>query len=207
MTVDLYILAAGRSVRMGRPKPLVEIGGTCLLERAIRAGRQSSVRSVTVVTGSHRGEVEALASDLDTGTVWNKRFRDGMATSVALAARQASIAADPADSLLLVGCDQPFLTAGVLNRMISATGENRSRVVACRYGKITGIPALFPSDVWPELLDLEGDHGAKSILRQHRDRLFPIVWEAGLINVNTAEDLDRIDPASLPDPRDPIMIV
>ena len=49
MIVDFYVLAAGLSVRMGRPKALVELGGISLLERTVRAGQASSVRSVTVV--------------------------------------------------------------------------------------------------------------------------------------------------------------
>lgn len=207
MTVDLYILAAGRSVRMGRPKPLVEIGATSLLERSIRAGRESPARSVTVVTGSAQREVEALAGSLGAGTIWNDRYRDGMATSVATAAGHAGVQADPAAGLLLVGCDQPFLTAGILKRMMATARDDRSRVVACRYGETTGIPALFPSDLWPLLLELTGDRGAKSILERHSGRLVRIDWEAGRINVNTAADLDRIDPASLPDPGDPIIIV
>jgi molybdenum cofactor cytidylyltransferase len=207
VTVDLYILAAGRSVRMGRPKPLVEIGGASLLERSIRAGRESSARSVTVVSGSGRRDVEALAASLGAGTFWNQGYREGMASSVAAAARHAGAQADPAASLLLIGCDQPFLTAGVVDHMIAAATEDSSRVVACAYGKTVGIPALFPSYVWPELLDLEGDRGAKAILERHADRLVRIEWAPGRINVNTTADLDRIDPASLPDPGNPIIIV
>jgi molybdenum cofactor cytidylyltransferase len=207
MTVDLYILAAGRSRRMGRPKPLVEVGGICLLERAIRAGHASTVRSVTVVTGSSRREVEALASDLGAGMLWNRRYRDGLASSVALAARHAGQRDTPANGLLLAGCDQPFLTAGVLDGLIAAAQVDLSRAAACEYGNTVGVPALFPFRWWPELLDLQGDRGAKAILERYRDHLAPIDWEAGRINVNSMADLDRIDPVSLPDPGNSIMIV
>ena len=207
MTVDLYILAAGRSLRMGRPKPLVEVGGTSLLERSVRAGHASSVRSVTVVTGSSRREVEALASDLGAGALWNKRYRDGLASSVALAARHAGQRGSPADGLLLAGCDQPFLTAGVLDRLVAAAQGDLSRAVACKYEKTVGNPALFPFSWWPELLGLQGDRGAKVILERHSDHLVQIDWQAGRINVNSMADLDRIDPVSLPDPGNSIMIV
>ena len=207
MTVDLYILAAGRSVRMGRPKPLVELGGISLLERSIRAGARSLARSVTVVTGSARVKVEALAAALGAGTLWNERYRDGLGGSVAAAARHAGLQDDPAGGLLFTGCDQPFLTAGVLNRMIATAREQEGRAVACRYGETLGIPALFPAALWPELLGLKGDRGAKSILKRHSGRLAPVEWEDGRFNVNTPADLDRIDPVSLPDPGNPIMIV
>jgi molybdenum cofactor cytidylyltransferase len=207
MTVDLYVLAAGRSVRMGRPKALVELGGTSLLGRTVRAGQASSVRSVTVVTGSSYREVEALASCLAAGTVRNERYRDGLAASVAAAARHAGLRDRSADGLLLAGCDQPYMTAGLLNRMVAEAREMPDRAVACRYGETIGIPALFPSDWWPELLELRGDRGAKQVLQQHRGRLVEIEWEAGRINVNSQADLDRIDPASLPGPGNPIMIV
>ena len=59
MVADLFILAAGQSVRMGRSKPLVKLGSMTLLERAVRAGMGSGVRNVTVVTGADGREVSA----------------------------------------------------------------------------------------------------------------------------------------------------
>ncbi len=207
MIVDLYVLAAGLSVRMGRPKALVELGGISLLERTVRAGQASSVRSVTVVTGSSCREVEALASELVADTVRNARYRDGLAASVVAAVRHAGLRERLATGLLLAGCDQPYITAGLFNRMVTEARKDPDQAVACRYGATIGIPALFPSDRWPELLELRGDRGAKAVLERHRGRLVGIDWEAGRINVNSRADLDRIDPASLPSPGNPIMVV
>lgn len=207
MTVDLYILAAGRSVRMGRPKPLVELGGISLLERAIRAGQASSARSVTVVTGSSRQEVEEQAAAMEAGTTWNRAYRDGLSGSIAAAVRHAGLHPDPASSLILAGCDQPFLTAGLLNRLAAAACDDPDRAVACGYAGTVGVPALFPSGWWPELLDLYGDKGAKTVLQRHSRRLVQVDWPQGGINVNRSADLASIDPASLPDPGNSIMVV
>jgi molybdenum cofactor cytidylyltransferase len=207
MIVDLYILAAGMSTRMGQPKPLVQLGATSLLERTVRAGAGSKVRSVTVVTGSCREEVGLLASNLGTRTIWNERYRDGLASSIAASVRDAERSEDPADGLILAGCDQPFLTAGLLDRMISSGQDSPESAVVCEYGDTIGTPAMFPPGWWPELLELQGDRGAKTVLGRWPDRTVGIGWEAGRININTPADLDRIDPASLPDPGNPIMTV
>jgi molybdenum cofactor cytidylyltransferase len=208
MMVDMFILAAGRSARMGRPKPLVELQGMSLLERVIRAGLASQVRNVTVVTGAAGRQVEAKATRLGAKVVSNLEFDDGLSTSVKTAVQAASARERPPQAILLAVCDQPGLTAGVLNSLIQAGfPERRSPcTAACRYGGIIGVPALFPQKDWPRLLALTGDQGARPVLAQLADQVRTVHWPPGAVNLNSPADVARIDLSSLEEPACRIMI-
>jgi molybdenum cofactor cytidylyltransferase len=208
MLVDLFILAAGRSARMGRPKPLVELGGMTLLERAVRAGLASQVRHVTVVTGSAGREVEREAERLGVTTVSNLDFDAGLSGSVKRAVQASSSLERPSQAVLLTVCDQPGLTAGVLDSLIQAGFPERQNpcTAACRYGGITGVPALFPQKDWPRLLALTGDQGARPVLAQLADQVRTVHWPPGVVNLNSPADVARFDLSSLEEPACRIMI-
>ncbi len=52
--MSAIILAAGTSSRMGRPKPLLEVGGQRLLERVLEAVQHSTAEEIVVVLGATR---------------------------------------------------------------------------------------------------------------------------------------------------------
>jgi len=208
MMVDMFILAAGRSARMGRPKPLVELEGMSLLERVVRAGQASQVRQVTVITGADRLEVGAEAERLDANVVWNLEFDDGLSGSVRKAVQAASGMERSAEAILLAVCDQPGLTAGVLDSLIRVGfPEHREPcTAACRYGGITGVPALFPQKDWSRLQALTGDQGARPVLAELANQVRTLDWPPGAVNLNSRADLARFDLSSLEEPACRIMI-
>ena len=92
--IAALVLAAGESRRMGGPnKLLATIEKKPLVRIAAEAARASRAASVTVVTGSRAGEVEAALAGLDVKLVHNPDYAQGLSTSL-----KAGIAALPADS-------------------------------------------------------------------------------------------------------------
>jgi CTP:molybdopterin cytidylyltransferase MocA len=63
------------------------------------------------------------------------------------------------------------------------TGE----VTASFYAGRPGVPAYFPVSVFPSLMELRGDAGAKGLLRSAR--LVELV--GGELDIDTVEDLER----------------
>ena len=60
------ILAAGASIRLGRPKQLVLLNGRPLLERVINAALESKLDHIVLVLGYHAAEIKrALGSILE----------------------------------------------------------------------------------------------------------------------------------------------
>ncbi len=179
------ILAAGGSSRLGAPKQLVQIDGSSLLARAARALTGSQCTDRAVVLGAHRAALSAEIAGTGLDVIANDDWSSGMASSVRAAVRWAS--ALPCNGLLLMVCDQPHLTAAHLDALIARFNTER-RTIGSAYAGTIGVPAIFERARFPELAALEGDRGARALLRDAAS----IDWPDGAIDVDTAADLARI---------------
>lgn len=97
---------------------------------------------------------------------------------------------------------QPFITSDMLNSIIDVFYRCRKaqpyiRYAASTFRNITGPPVLFSHDAFPDLLQLEGDTGAKQMLKrmpgvsiEFRDRTL-------FYDVDTRAQYDALLPFSL----------
>jgi molybdenum cofactor cytidylyltransferase len=176
------VLAAGASTRLGEPKQLVMLGGETLLERAVRVAREAGCAPVLVVVGASFPEVLAYNKLGDAIQVINNTWQKGMATSIERGVRTLGIVAKDADGVVLMTCDQPAVTPEHL-RALAATGQ----VIASAYAGRRGVPAYFPSSSFPALLNLQGDAGARELLREAAT----VDLAGGELDVDTAADLEE----------------
>lgn len=169
------ILAAGASTRLGEPKQLVKLGGETLLERAVRVAREAGCEPVLVVLGADAERVLTGCDLRGARVVRNEQWREGMASSV----RAGVAAAEGADGVVLMTCDQPTVTAEHL-RVLTASGV----VTASAYSGRRGVPAYFPASSFPELMCLTGGAGARALLRDAAAVELP----DGELDVDSPED-------------------
>ena len=197
---EIVILAAGASQRFGGIKALAAFRGRSLLQRAVDEYRGMPGCTLTVVLGANQREIESRCELATVKVVVNPEWREGMASSV----RAAVAAAEPdSGALLFVAVDQPLLTGDHLMSLRVAAGHNPEKMIAARYaagacapgapkGWRIGIPALFPQVWWPQLSALEGDRGARSLLRRAADVVTITIQEAAW-DVDTRDDLQRLE--------------
>lgn len=182
------LLAAGGSSRLGRSKQLLPYRGQSLVRRA--AGHLTALTSrVFVVTGAKRLEVELELEELPVRTLHNERWREGVGTSIALGVDHLP---ESARAVLILMCDQYRLEPEDLERFVAIWQEEPGRVLAARWDKMFGPPVIFPRALFPQLVRLTGDLGARRLLVQHRSRVrFQDLPEAG-IDVDEPMDLTRM---------------
>lgn len=163
----LAVLAAGASRRLGQPKQLVALGGEPLLRRQCRVALEAQIGTVTVILGCHSAECAATIVDLPVARHINERWAEGLGTSIRHAA-EAAAAAD-VSGLLLLHVDQYRLTAADLQSLHVAwiASQGLSACVAI-HGDEFGPPVIFPRRCFTELLQLNGDAGARSVLAKLR---------------------------------------
>jgi len=181
------ILAAGGSRRLGRPKQVVSWQGEPLVRRAARAAVESSCARTLVVVGAAEAQVRDALVGLAVDVVSNGDWAEGIASSIRCGV--ADVAAGGVGAVLLVACDQPALTASHLDRIVASWGRG-ARAVGSRYAATLGVPALFDRSLFPSLLALRGDAGAKKLLGDGETAA--VDWAAGAIDVDTPDDLDRL---------------
>lgn len=179
MSLPALILAAGASRRLGRPKQLEPVDGEALLRRTVRVALEAGCAPVLVVLGAARERIAPCLEDLPVEVLVNEAWETGQASSL-----RTGLAALPpqAEGVLLLVCDQVALEAAPLRRLMAAWRAAPECPAACLYGSVTGVPALFPAHRFPDLAALEGDAGARALLRA--GAVTRVAWPEG------ARDLD-----------------
>ncbi|HZO73464.1 MAG TPA: nucleotidyltransferase family protein [Ktedonobacteraceae bacterium] len=179
-TTAAIILAAGTSSRMGagRHKLLLPLGDRPVLAHGIEAALASQARPVIVVLGHQAEQVRAaIAQYADhpaVSIIENPDYRQGMSTSlhagVNAIIHQTASPSRPDSALILLG-DQPMMTAHILDSLIAARQATGKRIIAPLYEGQRGNPILFEASLFPELLAVTGDEGARSVIEHHRQEV------------------------------------
>jgi CTP:molybdopterin cytidylyltransferase MocA len=177
VTVAAVVLAAGASRRLGRPKQAVVIGGETLLERAVRVAVEAGLQPVIVVVRD-----AGVADGLDRCVVVvNSLADEGMASSIRCGVSRVEELG--AAGVVVMACDQVLLRAAHLRELCAEAG----RVTGSGYAGKVGIPAYFPAAKFSELKELQGDVGARGLLRATA----PVMDEGLALDVDTEADLVR----------------
>ena len=199
---SIVLLAAGTSSRFGAPKQLQVLDdGRTLVRRAAETALATGL-AVWVVTGSHAERVEAELEGLDVNVLRNVDWARGMGGSLSLG---ASVVAGGA--LIVMLADQPLITVEDLRALRAEHTAHPEAIVAAAYGDgVIGPPCLFPARDIPALIALEGDRGARALLRQNPERVRRVAMANGALDVDTPVDLARVaagcgalSPPSKPD--------
>lgn len=183
------LLAAGGSTRLGRPKQLVKFEGETLLRRAARSLTDSVYFPVVVVLGA---EVDASAAEIEGLPVYsvvNEHWQEGMSSSIRAGLAKLLETEPELDGALISLCDQPKISGGMLNRFAAGFSDTNSAMIAAAYAGTAGVPALFSRRLFDELSKLEGDKGARQLIRARGDVVTIDLPEAG-VDIDTLADLD-----------------
>lgn len=166
---EAIVLAAGSGSRFGGGKLLAAWDAGVLLEGALAAAFAAPVRSVTVVIGADAEAVAAAARGFDSRAllVHASDHAEGMAAS--LRAGVASLPADAAGAFVFLG-DMPRAPHAVLQPMADAVLAGAQAAAPVFEGR-RGNPVLLSRALFPQLLALTGDAGARGVLQGLGDRL------------------------------------
>lgn len=169
MATEAVVLAAGAGSRFGGGKLLTAYGRGVLLDGALAAAFAAPVRRVTVVTGADGSQVAeaAMAYDPSVQIVDAHDWEEGMAASL-----RAGIAGLPADAeacMIFLG-DMPRVPHAVLKPLCEAV-RNGAWAAAPVFGGRRGNPVVISRALFPQVLALKGDMGARAILHALGDRL------------------------------------
>ncbi|CCF82612.1 nucleotidyltransferase family protein [Nitrolancea hollandica] len=162
------ILAAGTSRRLGTPKQLLPLAGRPVLARVIDAAAGTSLDPLLVVLGHVAREIQEQVDFSTASVLINPTFADGQSESVKTAVRV--LPADVDAVVFLLG-DQPLVDPRVIERLISAYRHQPAAIVQPRYHEGRGNPVLIARPLFPELLKLTGDNGARPLLNRYSDRI------------------------------------
>lgn len=184
------ILAAGGSARFGTPKQLLTQHGENLVQRTARVATDAGLDPVIVVLGAYASSIEIFLSGFDRLTiVTNADWQSGQASSLRTGISHAKKL--NSDAALILLADQPLVDETSIKRIVEAF-DSEHRVVASNYAGIFGAPALFASEFFPALLELNGDHGAGVWLRANADAVTAVKMDEAALDIDTPDDLKHL---------------
>jgi len=183
------VLAAGGSSRFGSTKQLAKLGGEPLVARAVRLATEVFGERCVLVLGKDWRDVAAVCKPLRGFLVVNTEFDSGMASSIAAG---TGAVAESASGILLLLADQPLVDAAHLRLLVARWMQNPQCIVASEYAGIEGPPVLFPADYFDDLMALQGDHGARTILRKPSSRVLGIRCENAGFDIDSPADLESL---------------
>ncbi len=191
-SIAILILAAGASSRMGRPKQLLAWNDTTLLGNAIQNAIASQAKQVVVVVGAKGNVVGAEAVKKGVVSVHNPHWEQGMGSSIVCGLKYLQTQKVQYDGVLILLADQPLIDTPYVNEMIRSFHDQAVGIVATRYEKKAGVPALFGSSYFEKLTLLNQEQGAKSLLKKHREDIFLLDAGIGISDIDTPEDYEGL---------------
>jgi molybdenum cofactor cytidylyltransferase len=190
--VAILVLAAGGSARMGRPKQLLAYAGKPLVRHVTETAVSVGGGPVIVVVGAVAEEVGVRVCDLPVRVVQNDRWEMGIGSSIR-AGMNAWLSDDsqPGAVVILLG-DQPLVTPGTIRRLIDAQAATGKPVCAAAFEGTIGPPVLVTRALFPQLLSLPDDRGAKHIWAANPDQVHAVPCPEAASDLDTPEDYDRL---------------
>ncbi|WP_200978746.1 NTP transferase domain-containing protein [Echinicola sp. 20G] len=189
---SIIILAAGLSKRLGQAKQLLQLDGQSLIQKAATIAVSVSPMDVVIVLGHYADQVDKELEGLNVSTAFNQDYKQGMGSSIKCGLQSALRLCNNLDGVLIMVCDQPFLSSKHLFDLLSKWQSSDSLIVASQYNGRLGVPAIYDQKLFPELLELKGDTGGKKVIFNHINKTTFVSFEEGKTDIDTLEDYRKI---------------
>lgn len=173
------ILAAGEGKRAGGSKLSRIISGKPMLEHVINAVKNSKVDEILVITGFEREFGEYLAKKYGIKSYHNAFYKIGMSTSLKLGVSKIP---DEFSAFLVFLGDMPYIKTSTINAIVDAYKTSNSRIIVPVFNDKSGHPVLLSCLFKEEIFEIDGDIGAREIVKKHEEEIkYVSVDDEGII--------------------------
>ena len=190
--IGLIILAAGAATRMGRPKQLLSYQGRSLILHAVEVALASLCQPIIVVLGAYAEQIKPELMLKAVQVVENSQWQEGMSSSIRAGISMLLKTNSKLDAVIISLADQPLVSPQILNQLIYSYQETQKVIIASKYNETTGVPALFSNSLFPELMQLKGDKGAKALIQKYIDTGVILLIPGVAIDIDTPDDYKQL---------------
>lgn len=184
----IILLAAGASSRLGASKQLLPFNGQTLLQHGLQVAVDTGLQPIITVLGAKADLLKKQLDNQAATLIFNEEWEEGMASSIRCGLKQLLIVAPDIKAVILMVCDQPFITAKLLLELVEKYKQTGKPIIASSYKKSMGTPALFDKKLFTYLLALKGDTGARKLMKENPDLVDLVDFPMGAIDIDTEDD-------------------
>jgi len=186
------VLAAGESVRFGKPKQLLDWKGQPFARAVAMKALEAGLSPVVVVVGANSEQVELVVADLNLVVVKNNEWKSGQGSSIRAGINKLTASpASPGGAIFLLA-DQPQITTSIIRALVEKHAEGLYPIVAPLVLDQRANPVLFDRVTFADLLEIQGDVGGRAIFHKHRVEYLPWHDDRMLLDVDTPEHYQRL---------------
>ena len=189
------ILAAGESIRFGKPKQLLRLKNKYLIEWVLDAALGSRLKQILLVLGhEHQKILQALGTKAQhprLKVVVNRQYKQGQSVSLQTGLLKIR---DIFPSVMFLVSDQPMLESKTIDYLLDQFwSSDKDICVPAHQGK-RGNPTIFYQKFYGQLLKIKGDRGGRNIIEDHPDRVLEVEIDDTdcFFDIDTQKDLDKI---------------
>lgn len=184
--LEILLLAAGTSSRMGQPKALLPIGQNPLIRHQINQLQELGV-PITLVLGAHAQTIQAAVDDTEVNLVFNADYPKGMGQSIAVGVQTIISSGRDPEAIMICAVDQPLIDSGHYNSLMEKAQQSDFSIIQSASDQgWQGIPTVFKSMHFQALIKLTGDQGAKSVIQKNPGQVTSIKARPGtLVDIDT----------------------
>jgi CTP:molybdopterin cytidylyltransferase MocA/HD superfamily phosphohydrolase YqeK len=188
--ITAIILAAGYSSRMGRFKPLLEIGGRTMMERSVSLFRNAGINDIRVVIGHCRDQIEPVLEKIGIQTIVNHANTHEMFSSVLAALDNPE---SHIQAIILLPVDIPLIRPWTIQYLMECNSRHSGRILIPCFQNQQGHPVVIPSDCFSMIRKWNGKNGLKGALNLMAEKIIKIpVADANILfDVDTPSDFEE----------------
>lgn len=189
------ILAAGESIRFGKPKQLLKLRDKHLIEWVLDAAIGSQLEKTVLVLGHKYQEILAALGGKtrqpDLELVINPDYQQGQSTSL-----QAGLSGirDAFPSIMFLLGDQPLLDSETIDTLLEQFWSSGKDICVPVFEGRRGNPVMISQKFYDHLAGITGDIGARKIIRSHPEHVAEIEINNPLCftDIDTQNDYENL---------------
>ncbi len=196
--LKIVLLAAGKSMRFNGIKLLAKVqqqdDSFTLIEHVLQQISSSlntlniNKNSLHVATGDYHTQIAQLTANRYT-LDYCKNAHLGLGHTIAQSVEKMLITDDSTSHIMITLADQVALTSDDYLSLINQSLATPQKLICAKADQQIMPPAIFPRHYFTELMTLQGDKGAKAVLRTNKENLHKVLLPNAAIDIDTSKDL------------------
>lgn len=185
------IIAAGFSSRMKRFKPLLPLGQSTVVEKAVEAFVKAGILDIRVVVGHRADELLPVLDRLKVNSIYNPDFPEGMFSSICAGVKNLT---PEVEAFFLLPVDNPIINPSTITKLKETFYAAESAIVYPTYQGMRGHPPLISSRYVNDVLSWDKPGGMRAILEQYENNALDLEVDDGgiLLDMDTPDDYQQM---------------
>lgn len=175
---------------MGAPKPLLDWGGSTLIEYQLSQLREAGAEKLIVVLGHRADEILPHVHRSGAQAIINELYTEGRASSVRVA---AGALPEDTDAIVVLNVDQPR-PSWVTRRLVDEHERGNAVITVPTFESRRGHPVVFAGRLAPELREVrEATEGMRAVMQAHEDEIREVAFDTPVVvlDMNVPEEYEE----------------